>query len=104
MGEIAAGDRPEWRPRKPRKGEGSRARAAPTFQAALPSPAEMRNVALRVLLDIAQDPEAPPASRVGAAGRLLEASPAAIRVPGWVPTATDSEPEPASPEDDPSWT
>jgi hypothetical protein len=62
----------------------------------------MRDIALGVLLEVAEDPDAPAASRVGAAGRLLDHLPVPIQVPGWMPTA-DEEPEAEDDPTDTSW-
>jgi hypothetical protein len=78
------GWRPEWREPKPRRGGTARARAtlaavpaAPPSTAAppepLPSPEQMRERAFRVLLAVAEDPDAQAASRVGACRVVLDA-------------------------------
>jgi hypothetical protein len=90
-------ERPSKRPpRKPREGEGGFGGGGV---------GTIRERAVAVLLRVAEGASDRSAmARVAAAKALLEAEPKPVQVPGWVPTATDSEPEPASPEDDPSWT
>lgn len=97
-------DRPEWRPRKEKRST-VLARARGTMSLVLAeTPEQRRALALRVLVEVAEDTGANEAARVGAAKALLEHYPEPAKaIPAWAPPEQPAPKLDMSPEQDPSW-
>ena len=97
-------DRPEWRPRKEKQSTVP-ARARGTMSLVLAeTPEQRRALALRVLVEVAEDTGANEAARVGAAKALLEHYPEPAKaIPAWAPPEQPAPKLDMSPEQDPSW-
>ena len=99
-------DRPEWRPRKEKRSTVlARARARHGLGGRLAeTPEQRRALALRVLVEVAEDTGANEAARVGAAKALLEHYPEPAKaIPAWAPPEQPAPKLDMSPEQDPSW-
>ena len=103
---MPSGWRAEWQRRR------DRAPRRMTLPSKLPTPDEIRNIAIAALIDVCNDLDATDTSRVGAARTLLEVD-GPVQVPGWAPAlleAATTEPTPVEPtptpnndDDDKSW-